>query len=167
MSPDVLLPGADLAVIAQSGKALIRWTPTTFYAAAAVIHTAVIWLGYRMLGLEAEYNTVTAALASATVANVAAFFLKDFGIVGVIGTGAAFVTMLLLTSGMDIFRTLMVFALTMMVYGGMGNFIAQRTPLNAYDMGGVPKVIMTGGFQPEPIRQEWNEEGRVVPSERQ
>lgn len=147
-----------LTLVAESSQALIEWTPTTFYVANGIVHTIVIWVGMQLFGADPEYNTIPAAIAAAAVGNVAAFFLKDFGIVGVISTAGVFVALLLISSGIDIFRTVIVFILVMATYGGLGQFIASRTPLNAYDIGGVPKVIMTGGFEPEPIGRPEEEE---------
>jgi len=142
-----------LTLVAESSKALLEWTPTTFYVAAGIVDTVVIWVGMQLFGADPEYNTIPAAVAAAAVGNVAAFFLRDMGVVGVTATGMIFVALLLVCSGIDIFRTTIVFILVMATYGGLGQFIASRTPLNAYDIGGVPKVIMTGGFEPEPIER--------------
>jgi hypothetical protein len=142
--------GGGSGLVAES-SAMITWTPTTFYVAAAVVHTVVIWFGYQLLGGDREYNNVPSAMAAATVGNVAAYFMRDFGVVGVAGTFGAWFLLLIITSGIDLFRSFVVFILVMLSYWGLGTFIAQRTPLDAYTIGGVPKMEMTGGFQEEPI----------------
>ncbi|MFB6351649.1 MAG: hypothetical protein ABEN55_15155 [Bradymonadaceae bacterium] len=149
----VTLLMGGLTLVAESSKALMEWTPTTFYIAAGVVDTVVIWVGMQLFGADPEYNTIPAAMAAAAVGNVAAFFLKDHGVVGVTATAGIWVFLLMITSGMDIFRTIIAFILVMGTYAGLGQFIAARTPLTAYDIGGVPKVTMTGGFEPEPIKR--------------
>ena len=142
-----------MPLLAESSKALFEWTPTTFYIATGVIHTIVIWVGMQLFGADPEYNTIPAAMAAAAVGNVAAFMLRDYGIVGVISTAGLYLLLLLISSGVDIFRTVIAFILVMGTYGAAGNFISQRTPLDAYAIGGIPKVIMTGGFKPEPLER--------------
>lgn len=158
MFADFLMLGGNVTLLGQSAKALVEWNPTTFYIAAAILHIPVIWVGYRLLDADPEYNTFPAAIASAAVGNVAAFFLKDFGVVGVIGAAGTFFIMLMVTSGIDIFRSIFVFILAMGMYWGVGTFVAKRTPLDAYSIGGVTKVLMTGGFQPEPLKRKDDEE---------
>lgn len=144
--------GGVSGLVAES-SAIITWTPTTFYIAAAIVQTAVIWFGYQVLGGDREYNNIPSAMAAATVGNVVAFFMRDFGVVGVAGTFGAWFLLLLLTSGVDLFRSLVVFILVMLSYWGLGSFIAPRTPLDASSIGGVPEVEMTGGFKEEPVGQ--------------
>lgn len=157
---EAAVPAFGLSLIAESGDALITWTPETFYVAAALAHAALIWVGYRLLGADPEHNTVTAALACAAVGNVVAFAARSHGVVGFTVTAIAFYVLLLLASGIDIFRSLLVFAILIGSYGALGTYITQRTPLDAYDIAGIPKVIMTGGFQPEPLERK---EGDAVP----
>jgi len=144
--------GGGPGLVAES-SAMITWTPTTFYVAAAIVQTVVIWFGYQLLGGDREYNNVPSAMAAATVGNVIAYFMRDFGVVGVAGTFGAWFMLLILTSGIDLFRSLAVFFLVMLSYWGLGAFIVHRTPLDAYTIGGVPKVELTGGFQEEPIER--------------
>lgn len=157
---DLAIPAVGMTLLAESGEALITWTPETFYLAAALAHAFLIFVGYRILGADPEYNTVTAALTCAAVGNVVAFAARTHGVVGFTVTAVAFYGLLLLTSGVDIFRSLLVFILVLGSYGALGTYIAQKTPLDAYNIEGVPKVIMTGGFQPEPIERK---DGDAVP----
>ncbi len=150
---DWLAAGGAAGLIAESSKALFAWTPTTFYIASAVVHTLVIWLGYQLLGGDREYNNFPSALGAAAVGNVLAYFLRDFGVVGVAGTFGGYFLLLLLTSGIDIFRTVVVFILVMSAYWGFGTIVVERTPLDVYSIGGVPQVEMTGGYKNEPIER--------------
>jgi hypothetical protein len=154
MFVDALIASGGLPLLAESTKALVTWTPTTFYIAAAIIQVPVIWLGYQFLGGDPEYTNFPAALAVAAVGNVIAFFLKDLGVVGAVSTSAALYGLLLVTSGIDIFRSMAVFGLVMMSYWGFGQFVVERTPLDAYSIGGPAKVMLTGGLQPEPLESD-------------
>lgn len=142
-----------LTLVAESGKALITWTPTTFYVAVALVHIPVIWGGYRILGGDAEYANFATALAATAIGNLVAFLVRDFGVVGFVITAMAFYGLLVMLSGTDIFRSVLVFFLVLGTYGVFGNFVTERTPLDAYEIGGVAKVIMTGGFEPEPMEE--------------
>ena len=158
MFVDVLISSGGMPLLAESTKALLTWTPTTFYIAAALIQVPVIWRGYQFLGGDPEYTNFPAALSVAAVGNVIAFFLRDLGVVGAVATTAAIYGLLLVTSGIDIFRSMLVFGLVMISYWGFGQFVIERTPLNAYRIGGPAKVMLTGGFQPEPIGRDEAEE---------
>lgn len=157
--------GGVPGLVAES-SAMITWTPTTFYVAAAIVQTVVIWFGYQLLGGDREYNNFPSAMAAAAVGNVIAYFMRDFGVVGVAGTFGAWFLLLFVTSGVDLFRSLVVFVLVMLTYWGLGSFVVQRTPLDAYAIGGVPKVELTGGFQEEPIeRGEREDANDSIPGE--
>lgn len=149
-----LMAGGTFGLVAESSKALITWTPVTFYVACALVQTLVIWLGYRLLGADPEYNNFWSALIAASLANLAAYGMKDLGVIGAIGTFGVYFFTLIITSGVAIFRSIVVFVLVMLTYWGVGTFVANRTPLTAYDMGGVPKVEMTGGFEEEPVQRQ-------------
>lgn len=139
-------------LLAESSETLFQWNPTTFYVACGVIHTVVIWIGMQLFGADPEYNTIPAAIAAAAVGNVAAYFLRDFGVVGFISTAGVFVLLLLISSGIDIFRTVIVFILVMGSYAAVGKYVVGQTEMTAYDLGGVPKVTMKG-LKAEPLER--------------
>jgi hypothetical protein len=157
---ELATPAFGTGLLAESGDALLSWTPETFYLVAALAQAVIIFVGYRLLGADPEHNTVTAALICAALGNVVAFAVRTHGVVGFTVTALGFYGLLLLTSGVDIFRSLFVFLLVIGSYGALGTYIAKNTPLDAYDIEGVPKVIMTGGFKPEPLERK---DGDTVP----
>ena len=103
-----------------------------------------------------------AAVAAAAVANVGAFFMKDMGVVGVVGTAGAYLGLLVLTSGVDVFRSTLVFMLVMASYWGLGTYVVDRTPLDPYQIGGPTKVMLTGGFEAEPLDSDGDGEADLV-----
>jgi len=160
MIGDALLSAVGLPLVAESAETFLKWTPETFYAVAAVAHAALVWVGYRLLGADPEYNTVTAAFTCAVLGNAVAFVGRTHGVVGFTATAIAFYGLLLVSSGIDLFRSLLIFALVLGSYGAIGAYVADNTPLDAYSIDGVPKVIMTGGFKPEPLDRT---DGDAVP----
>lgn len=158
---DAVFSAVGVPILAQSGEPMITWTPRTFYLASALVHSVLIFVGYRLLGADPQHNTVLTAIGCAAIGNLAAFVARSYGgVVGFTITAMAFYGLLLLGSGVDLFRSLLVFTLVLGSYGALGSLIAERTPLDAYDIKGVPKVIMTGGFKPEPLERK---EGDAVP----
>ncbi|MGM0558308.1 MAG: hypothetical protein ACQEVA_18130 [Myxococcota bacterium] len=135
-------------------KALITWTPTTFYVAAAIIQTVVFLVGFRLLGVDPEHNTFVGALLAAAIANIVAFFLRDAGLFGILTTGAVHFGLLVAVSSGEVLKSVFVFAVSLAVYGLMGTFVLPRTPLHVDDIAGLPRVIMTGGMEAEPITEE-------------
>lgn len=151
MPVDLISSAADFPVLA---KAAITWTPRTFYIAAAIAHTLVFLLGFKLLQTDPEHNTFVGAVFGAAIANLAAFALKGFGLFGVLGAGAVFFAILVAISSGEVLKSVMVFLIAMAVYAGLGFFVTQRTPLEPANIGGLPQVIMTGGLKAEPITED-------------
>jgi hypothetical protein len=135
-------------------KALITWTPTTFYVAAAIIQTGIFLGGFHLLGVDPEHNTFVGALLGAAIANIVAFFLRDAGLFGILAAGAVHFGMLVAISSGEVLKSVFVFVVSLAVYGLMGMFVLPRTPLHIDDIAGLPRVIMTGGMEAEPITEE-------------
>lgn len=135
-------------------EALITWTPVTFYVAAAIIQTLVFLGGFRLLGVDPEHNTFIGALLAAAIANIVAYFLRDAGLFGILATGAVHFGLLVAISSGEVLKAVMVFVVSLAVYGLMGIFVLPRTPLHVDQIAGLPRVIMTGGMEAEPITEE-------------
>lgn len=135
-------------------EALITWTPVTFYVAAGIIHTIVILAGFHLLGVDPEHNTFVGAILGAAVANIIAFFLRDAGLFGILASGAVLFGLLVAISSGEVLKSVLVFAIALAVYGLMGTFVLPRTELHVNDIAGLPRVIMTGGMEAEPITEE-------------
>ena len=86
-------------------KALITWTPTTFYVAAAIIQTVVFLAGFRILGVDPEHNTFVGALLGAAIANIVAFFLRDAGLFGILAAGAVHFGLLVAISSGEVLKS--------------------------------------------------------------
>lgn len=130
----------------------ITWTPMAFYITMAIVHTIVILLAFRALQLDAEHNTFIAALMAAVIANVVAFFLKDMGVFGILGSTAALFGMLVVISHVDVLKSGLVWIILMALYWAVAWFILPRqNDLYIEDIAGIPQVIMQGGLEAEPI----------------
>ena len=137
-----------------TAEALITWTPLTFYIAAAIVHTILFLVGFRLAGVDPEHNTFVGAVLAAGIANGTAYFLRDFGLFGILASGAVHFAMLVAITSGEVLKSALVFLVAMAAYAGMGFFILPRTPLDVNKIGGLPRVIMTGGIEPEPITEE-------------
>lgn len=146
---DILFTHATLL-----SEALITWTPVTFYVAAAILQTIVFLGGFHLLGVDPEHNTFIGALLGAGIANVVAFFLRDAGLFGILATGAVHFGLLVAISSGEVLKSVGVFIASLAIYGLMGMFVLPRTPLHVNDIAGLPRVIMTGGMEAEPITEE-------------
>ena len=89
--------------------------------------------------------------------NVVAYFTKDTGVVGVLITGAVTFGMLVMISSGEALKALGMTVICFALWGVVGDFIVERTPLNIDDLAGYPRVISTGGLEAEPITEEDNE----------
>ncbi|MBA2661954.1 MAG: hypothetical protein H0U74_06635 [Bradymonadaceae bacterium] len=144
---------ASYFVLAQLGS--FSWTVETFYIAAGVVHLVVILLGFRLMHLEPEYNTFIGALMAAVISNGVAYLLKDFGLFGVLGSGATFFVMLVVISHADVLKALIMWAVVLAAYALMAFLIIPRADgLNIEQIAGLPQVMMTGGLKAEPFTDE-------------
>lgn len=155
MLADVFSTSLQFGVIA---KAAITWTPLTFYITAAIVHTLAILLLFKMLHVDPEHNSFAGALIAALVGNAAAYFLSDYGLFGNLGAAAVYFATLAAVSSGEVIKSFLVFVATLAIYAGLGLFLFPRTPLNVDKVGGLPKVVLTGGIAPEPITEEQSNE---------
>ncbi len=135
-------------------KAMITWTPVTFYVAAGILHTIIFLVGFRLLGVDPEHNTFVGALLGAAIANIVAYFMRDAGLAGILTSGAVHFAILVAISSGEVLKSVMVFAAAMSLYALMGVVVLPRTPLHVDDIAGLPRVMMTGGIEAEPITEE-------------
>ncbi len=149
---DILTLVSNPLFLAQIGG--LTWTVTTFYVAAAVLHLIIILGMFRLLHLEPEYNTFIGAIAAAGISNGAAFFLKDYTLFGVLGTGAIFFAILVAISQADVLKSLYVWAVVMASYAALAFLVVPRSELTIEQIGGIPLVIMSGGLKAEPFTDE-------------
>lgn len=141
----------SLSMIAASA---IQWTPVTFYVAMGIIHTLAILIGFRLLHVDVEHSSIVGAVLAAVVVNVVAYFCKDLGVVGILITGATIFGLLVAVSSGEALKMLGMSFLFIALYGIVGGFIVQRTPLTIDDIAGFPRVVTTGGLEAEPITEE-------------
>lgn len=141
-----------LPLIAEA-KPLITWTPTTFYVTAFLFQTIGVYLVGKILGIDAEHNNPIALAICMGIANAVAFFVRDMGVVGILISSATFVVLLLGVSAVDILMTVVGFLVALGIYGVLGGFLIDRTPdtLTAETIGGLPKVVITGEIEAEPV----------------
>lgn len=145
----------------------ITWTPVTFYVAMGIIHTLAILIGFRLLHVDVEHSSIVGAVLAAAVINVVAYVCKDVGVVGILISGAITFGMLVLISSGEALKMLGMSMAFIVLYGLVGSFIVERTPLSIDDIAGFPRVVTTGGLEAEPITEEdterLNETGLVEP----
>lgn len=152
----------DLALGAHSfpmiAEALITWTPVTFYVAAGIAQAITAYATFKLMGVDPENNTIIGAIIAAVVINLVAYFTRDYGLAGVLGTGAAIFGMLVAVTSGEALRAAFVAALCMGVYAGVGFVVVPRTPLTADKIGGLPAVMMKGGLEEEPLDEQMERE---------
>lgn len=145
---------AFLFVVAEAATKL-TWTAETFYALTAGVHVIAILLAFRVLGIDSEANTFIGAVIAAAVANAAAFFLRDTGVLGVLGIGGVTFIMLVIVSSMDMVRSAVTWAIVVALWGGVAWGVLPRAPgLKLDDLGGMPRVVLSGGMEAEPMTDE-------------
>lgn len=136
---DTLMTSAPLLA-----KALITWTPLTFYVAVAIVHVVAIVIASRVLQVDEENNIFVGALIVGAAAAAAGYFLKGNGLVGLLVTGSTlFGTLLAVTAG-DALKSLIIAGLCIATYAGVGQVVLPRTPLNTTDVGGFAQAFMDG-----------------------
>ena len=133
--------------------AAITWTPTTFYVASAIVQTLVILAAFRMLQVDTENNSFVGAAMAAGVFCGVCFAFKDAGVIGAIFSGAAIFGMLVLVTSGEALKSAGVMFAVVAVFGLFGDFIAKRTPLTIDDIGGVSRIVLTGGLEAEPMTE--------------
>lgn len=132
----------------------ITWTPVTFYVAAGIVQTILVLIAFRVLQVDVEHNSFIGAAIGVAAFSVVAYFFRDAGVIGAMVTGASIFGMLVFVTSGEALKALMVSALVIASYGLLGNFIVSRTPLNIDDIAGLPRVVLTGGLEAEPITEE-------------
>lgn len=155
MLVDIFVASLQIGVLA---KAAITWTPVTFYVVATIVHTLMILLVFKLLHVDPEHNSFIGALIAALVGNAAVFFLRDFGLFGNLGAAAVYFATLAAVSSGEVIKSLAVFIVALAVYAGLALFLVPRTPLTAETIGGLPEIMITGGFTAEPISEEQADE---------
>lgn len=141
---------ADVGLLAAGG---LEWTPITFYILAGVIHFVLILVGFRLLGVDPEQNGVIGAVIAAVLINVVQYFLRDTGVVGAIIVGVgSFAVLAGITSG-EVLKAFFMTVIVIASYGGIGKVVLPRTPLEADDVGGFTRTVLTGGLEAEPITE--------------
>ncbi len=140
-----------LANVAIAAEALITWTPVTYYVAAAIAHAIIIFVGFRVLQVDPEHNSVIGAVIGAAIIAVACFMLKGGELFSALGSIGIIFMVLLGVSGGEAIKALVVGVAVIGTYGAVGSFIIPRTPLDLEDIGGLTLVVMEGDFKVEPL----------------
>lgn len=141
----------EVGIIAQAS---FKWTPATYYIAAGIIHTIVILVGFRMMGVDPEHNSFIGAALAGAIINVAAYFLREQGVVGAIIIGVLVFGLLAAISSGEILKAFFMGFICIAMWGAIGSVLIPRTPLEATSIGGYTQIVMTGGMEAEPIREE-------------
>ena len=134
-------------------KALITWTPLTYYIAAALAHMVVIVVGFKLLQIDPEHNSILGGLICAGAIAAIAYFTRDEGLVGLLITAAAIFGGLIALSAGDALKSLLIAGLCIGVYIGLGSFVVPRTPLSYEGVGGFAKAYKLG-LQDEALASE-------------
>lgn len=146
------MPTVGLApLLAESSRALITWTPATFYVAAALLQVPIIYGFFSLMHADSTHNTLSNAVLCAGVGNLIAFTLRHYGIFGVLGTVGAYFLMLVAISGLALFRSMAVLAAVSLFYAGSLFFVVARTPLTPTDIGGYPRILAEGEVESSPM----------------
>ncbi|MFU8805895.1 MAG: hypothetical protein ACNA8W_18930 [Bradymonadaceae bacterium] len=133
----------------------ITWTPMVFYIAMAIVHCISILLVFRIIQLDPEYNSFVSAALVAIVANVAAFFLKDFGVFGILASTSVLFALLATVTHFDMIKAIVAWAVMIALYWVVAWGVLPRTDdLTIEQIAGVSQVIMQGGLQTETFTQE-------------
>ncbi len=140
-----------LANVAIAAKALLTWTPVTFYVTVAIAHAIVIFFGFRMLQVDPEHNSIVGVVIGAAVIGVAGFLLKDGELFSALGAIGIIFLVVVGVSGGEAIKGLMIGAVCIGTYGLVGAFVIPRTPLVLDEVGGLTNVVMTGQFKVEPL----------------
>lgn len=138
--------------------AAITWTPLTFYIAVAIVQAIVIVIGFKVLQVDPEHNAFIGALIAVVVIAAAGYLTRNTGLIAVIVTGIALLGMLMLISGADALKSLMLGSACLGVYFLVAQVVIPRTPLSVDQIGGMTKVMMTGGIADEPFDKEVEKE---------
>lgn len=133
---------------------LLAWTPATYYALSAFVQTIAVFVIGHSMGVDREYFDPIPVAISMGLGNVAAYFLRDFGVLGIIGICAAFIIVLLAMTAVNTLVTLVGFLVVLGVYAGTAQFAMTRTPLTIEEIGGLPEVVVTGNIEAEPIKRD-------------
>lgn len=138
-------------------SSLLAWTPATFYALSAAVQTVTVFFIGRSMRVEREHFDPVPLAISLSLGNTAAYFLRDFGVLGIIGSCAVFIILLLAMTAVNTLVTLVSFLVVLGTYAGTAKLVASRTPLTLDEIGGLPEVVVTGKIEAEPIERESND----------
>lgn len=139
-------------------EAAITWTPLTFYVAVALLQAIIIVVGFKVLQVDPEHNAFIGAALAVVVIAAAGYFTRDTGLVAVIVTGVALFGMLMIISGADALKSIIMAAACLGAYFLVAQVVLPRTPLTVDKVGGITKVMTTGGIEDEPFDKEIEKE---------
>ena len=131
--------------------ALITWTPLTFYIAAGIVQAILTYLGFKLLQVDPEQNTIIGALVAGAVMAVAGYLTRDMTLVGVLISSSAIFGSLVLVSSGEALKAIPMTMVCMATYYVLALGLVPRTPLTHEAIGGLNKVFQQGGLQEEAI----------------
>ena len=86
----------------------LEWTVPNYYILSAIVHAILIPGGLRLMQVDPEHNSLVGGIIVAVLINVAAYFLREAGVFGVlIVTGTIFGLTAAVTSG-EILKALII-----------------------------------------------------------
>ena len=143
-----------LAQVSLAAEALITWTPMTYFITVAIVHAIVTFVGFRVLQVDPEHNSILGVIIGAAVIGAAGFFLKDGELFSALGLIGVIFIVQLGVSGGEAIKAIMVGVVCIGAYGAVGTVILPRTPLTIEDVGGLTQVVMEGEFKVEPVESQ-------------
>ena len=127
-----------------AAKALITWTPLTFYIVAAIIQWPLVSLAFRLLGADTERAGWINALVVAIATGVVGYVTRDMGVLGLLATaGASFGSALFVSAG-DAPRSIAVGIACFAVWPALALGVVPRTPLTHESVGGFSAACFVG-----------------------
>ena len=129
----------------------IGWTPITFHVTLVILHTLAILIGFRLFELEAEDRTALGAFLAAVVINTVGYFVRDYGMVGlIVQTTVIFGCLVGISSG-EVLPSLVVMGIVIAISTAAAHFVIERSHLDSADLGGLPHAILSGGPEPTAV----------------
>ncbi len=132
----------------------MEWTVLNYYIFSCIIHAVLIPVGFRVMQVDPEHNSFIGGLIVAVIINVAAYFVRDAGVFGVLIVGGVTFGLLAAVTSGEVLKALLMSGLVVGTWGALGHVLIPKTPLEVDDVAGFTRVLVNGGLEPEPITED-------------
>lgn len=128
-----------------------RWSIENYYAITGGCLALTMYVLFRLAQVDPDHNTIVGALIGGAIMAIVAYFTRDMGLAGTIGTCVTIFGVLLGFSGGEAAKAFMVSFACIGVFSLTSHRAIDNSPLTPDDLGGLARVTYNGSLDEEPV----------------